>query len=109
MAIIIEDSVFTLQTKNSTYQMKADDKGILLHTYYGKRTDATDYSYLVSMADRGFSGNIYEAREDRTYSLDFLPQEFPACGSGDYRVDCLHVDLGEGVSDCLMFFDSYHT
>ena len=27
MAIIIEDSVFTLQTKNSTYQMKADDKG----------------------------------------------------------------------------------
>ena len=68
MAIIIEKGVFTLQTKNSTYQMKADDKGILLHTYYGRRTDATDYSYLVSMADRGFSGNIYEAREDRTNS-----------------------------------------
>ena len=107
MAIIIEKGVFTLQTKNSTYQMKADDKGILLHTYYGRRTDATDYSYLVSMADRGFSGNIYEAREDRTYSLDFLPQEFPVCGSGDYRVDCLHADLGEGVSDCLLFFDSF--
>ena len=28
MAIIIEKGVFTLQTKNSTYQMKADDKGI---------------------------------------------------------------------------------
>ncbi|MFG6384033.1 MAG: alpha-galactosidase [Lachnospiraceae bacterium] len=109
MAIIIKDNVFTLQTKNSTYQMKADDKGILLHTYYGKRTDETDYSYMISMADRGFSGNIYEAREDRTYSLDFLPQEFPVCGSGDYRVDCLHVDLGAGVSDCLMFFDSYNT
>lgn len=107
MAIIIQDNVFTLQTKNSTYQMKADSKGILLHTYYGKKTDASDYSYLVSMADRGFSGNIYEAREDRTYSLDFLPQEFPVCGSGDYRVDCLHADLGQGVSDCLMFFDSY--
>ncbi len=109
MAIIIEDSVFTLQTQNSTYQMKADDKGILLHTYYGKKTDATDYSYLVSMADRGFSGNIFEAREDRTYSLDFLPQEFPVSGSGDYRVNCLHADLGEGVNDCLMFFDSYRT
>lgn len=107
MAIIIENNVFTLQTAHSTYQMKADDKGILLHTYYGKKTDETDYSYMISMADRGFSGNIYEAREDRTYSLDFLPQEFPVCGGGDYRVNCLHADLGAGVNDCLMLFDSY--
>ena len=41
MAIIIKDNVFTLQTKNSTYQMKADSKGVLLHTYYGKKTDET--------------------------------------------------------------------
>ena len=68
MAIIIKNNVFTLQTKNSTYQMKADSKGILLHTYYGRKTDETDYSYMISMADRGFSGNIYEAREDRTNS-----------------------------------------
>ena len=92
MAIIIKDNVFTLQTKNSTYQMKADSKGILLHTYYGRKTDETDYSYMISMKDRGFSGNIYEAREDRTYSLDFLPQEFPVRGSGDYRISCMHAD-----------------
>ena len=107
MAIIIKDNVFTLQTKNSTYQMKADSKGILLHTYYGRKTDETDYSYMISMADRGFSGNIYEAREDRTYSLDFLPQEFPVRGSGDYRISCMHADLGTGVRDCLLFFHNY--
>ena len=105
MAIIIKDNVFTLQTDNSTYQMKADSKGILLHTYYGSKTDETDYSYMISMADRGFSGNIYEAREDRTYSLDFLPQEFPVRGSGDYRISCMYADLGTGVRDCLLFFD----
>lgn len=109
MAIIIKDNVFTLQTRNSTYQMKADSKGVLLHTYYGSRTDETDYSYMISMADRGFSGNIYEAREDRTYSLDFLPQEFPVRGSGDYRISCMYADLGTGVRDCLLFFDSYRT
>lgn len=107
MGIIVDGSVFTLQTKNSTYQMKVDEKGILLHTYYGKKTDETDYSYMISFADRGFSGNIAVAREDRTYSLDYLPQEFPVCGSGDYRVSCLNVDLGAGVNDCLLFFDSY--
>ena len=63
MGIIVNGSLFTLHTKNSTYQMKVDDKGVLLHTYYGKRTDETDYSYLISFADRGFSGNIAAARE----------------------------------------------
>lgn len=109
MGIIVDDSLFTLYTKSSTYQMKVDDKGILLHTYYGKRTDETDYSYLISFADRGFSGNIAAARGDRTYSLDYLPQEFPVCGSGDYRISCLNVDLGAGVNDCLLFYDSYKT
>ena len=95
--------------KNSTYQMKADDKGFLLHTYYGKRTDATDFSYLIALADRGFSGNVSQAKDDRTYSLDFLPQEFPVWGSGDYRVNCLQADLGSGVYDSLPVFDSYKT
>ena len=98
-----EKRTFTLQTTHSTYQMKVDDKGILLHTYYGRKTDETDYSYLISFADRGFSGNIAAARGDRTYSLDYLPQEFPVCGSGDYRVSCLNADLGAGVNDCLLF------
>ncbi len=107
MAIVIRDGVFTLQTANSTYQMKTDEYGILLHTYYGRRTDESDYSYTVWRMDRGFSGNIEEAGTDRTYSLDYLPQEFPVYGSGDYRVNALQADLGCGVSDCLLFFDSY--
>lgn len=107
MAITTNNNVFTLHTKKSTYQMKVDDKGILLHTYYGKSTDNTDYSYLIVSADRGFSGNIDGAGDDRTYSLDYYPQEFPVCGSGDYRVNCLQAAFDSGVSDCLLTFDSY--
>ncbi len=75
MAIIIDDTcrVFTLQTKNSTYQMKADAQDVLLHTYYGEKTDNSDKSLLFYQADRGFSGNPYElGKVDRTYSLDSL-------------------------------------
>lgn len=36
MAIAVNEKVFTLCTKNSMYQMKADEHGVLLHTYYGK-------------------------------------------------------------------------
>ena len=43
MAILFnqETQVFTLQTKNSAYQMKVADYGVLLHLYYGKRMTAT--------------------------------------------------------------------
>lgn len=39
MAIIIDDEsrVFSLHTKNATYQMKADAQNVLLHTYYGEK------------------------------------------------------------------------
>ena len=40
MGIFIDEKnkIFTLNTKNSTYQMKADQYGFLLHLYYGRRT-----------------------------------------------------------------------
>lgn len=109
MAIIIRDNVFTLHTNSSTYQMKVDAKGVLLHTYYGRKTDETDYSYLIQAADRGFSGNIEAAGDDRAYSLDYLPQEFPVYGTGDFRINCLQADLGTGVNDCCLFYDSHRT
>ena len=62
MSIIINEkqNVFTLHTKNSTYQMKVDAQGMLIHTYYGSRIDETDMSYCIYSQDRGFSGNPYE-------------------------------------------------
>ena len=31
------NKVFTLHTQNTTYQMKADQYNVLLHTYYGPK------------------------------------------------------------------------
>ena len=41
MAVYADEKqrTFTLQTKNTTYQMKVDAYGMLLHTYYGEKTD----------------------------------------------------------------------
>ena len=98
MAIILDrtNTLFTLQTDHSMYQMKTDRYGVLLHTYFGKKGSVFDYSYLVTYADRGFSGNPYDAGEDRTYSLDALPQEYPSYGSGDYRSCALKVRYPDG-------------
>lgn len=92
-----ENRVFTLQTANTTYQMKADDKDFLIHTYYGNKTDNTDKSYLLFFSDRGFSGNPYDVgQKDRTYSQDVLPQEYSCFGTGDYRESALRVQNSDG-------------
>ena len=96
MAIIVKDNLFTLQTRNSTYQMKVDCHGVLLHTYYGKQIDPEDLEELVFKADTGFSGNPPEAMGDRTYSLDLLPQELPSSGVGDFRNDMLRMTFADG-------------
>ena len=95
MAIIEkkEFGTFTLQTRTSTYQMKVDRHGVLLHTYYGAKTDESDYSYLIMPADRGYSGQPGDLGNDRTYSLDFYPQEYPVYGDGDYRITGLKANL----------------
>ncbi|MBM6971870.1 alpha-galactosidase, partial [Mordavella massiliensis] len=102
MAILLDtkNRVFTLQTNHSMYQMKADRYGVLLHTLFGEKGSVFDYSYLITYADRGFSGNPYDVDDERTYSLDALPQEYPTYGSGDYRGSALKVRYPDGTTSC---------
>lgn len=97
--MIIQDNekrLFTLQTRSTTYQIKADRNGVLLHTYYGPRLSGGDLSRLIRFADRGFSPNPNEAGNDRTYSLDTLPQEYSGSGAGDFRLPSLELELSDG-------------
>lgn len=110
MAIIIDDKsrVFTLHTKNATYQMKADAQNVLLHTYYGEKTDNSDKSLLFYQTDRGFSGNPHEmGKIDRTYSMDSLLQEYSCFGTGDYRITSLKVQNKDGSRAAELRYTGY--
>ena len=97
-----KDKLFILHTNHTTYQMKVNEYGILLHLYYGKKIADVPMDYMMRFADRGFSGNLYECEKDRTFSLDTAPQEFPSCGVGDYRINCVNVENADG--SCLADF-----
>ena len=91
--------IFTIDTANTTYQMKVDEHGFLLHLYYGARTEG-DMSYLITYADRsGMCGTPHDVR-DRTYSLDWLPQEYAFLGEGDMRSPLLVVRDAAGAFGC---------
>ncbi len=107
MAIVMDKATgrIDLHTKNSTYQMKIDDKGNLIHTYYGGRIGACDLYGQLSFADRGFCGNPYDVGTvDRTYSLDVLPQEYSCFGTGDYRTTGLRVREPEGDQTAALHY-----
>lgn len=98
--------LFTLNTRHTTYQFQVDAYGYLLHLYYGK-TVYSSMDYVLTFADRGFSGNPGDAGNDRSYSLDFQPLEFPAAGLGDYRSQALIVRNSDGTYCCDLRFEGY--
>ena len=100
-------NLFTLQTTDSTYQMKVDDHGVLLHTYYGAAADETDFSYLIGPEDRGFSGQPGDEKKNRTYSMDYYPLEYPVQGNGDFRVKALKAGFEGEVPALDLRFVSY--
>ena len=91
-----QNQTFTLHTCNTTYQMKVDHYQVLVHTYYGPYVGDNSLSHCLRCADRDFSPNPNEAGNDRTYSLDIIPQEYSTCGVGDFRLPSVEPELPDG-------------
>ena len=89
----------TIDTDHTTYQMKIDAFGYLLHVYYGARTEGA-MDYLITYMDRSGMCTSPHDVHDRTYSLDVLPQEFPFQGTGDMRSPLVQVRDARGCFGC---------
>ena len=98
MGIIFNEKTktITLHTKNTSYQMKIGNLDYLLHLYYGPSICDADMVYQIMQYDRGFSGNPYESRNSRTFSLDAQPQEFSTQQQGDFRTTSIEVVKSDG-------------
>lgn len=91
-----------LETASTAYQMRIDELGYLQHLYYGSRIGQNDMMYTFRTYDRGFSGNPYDMRDNRAYSLDSMPQEYTSFGVGDFRVNSIAASCSDG-SRCAEF------
>ncbi len=98
MAITVnkQAKTITLHTKHTSYQMKIGNLDYLLHLYYGPSIPDADMSWQIMQYDRGFSGNPYESRGERTFSLDAQPQEFSTQQQGDFRAASIQVVNSDG-------------
>ncbi|UMY55610.1 MULTISPECIES: alpha-galactosidase [Paenibacillus] len=96
MAIIIdkEKLLFHLQGSNTSYVMQVIRGGYLSHLYWGKKIQNYRGSNKIIFMDRGFSPN--PDGEDRAFSLDTIPQEYPSFGNSDFRIPAYQIQLENG-------------
>src|SRR5690625_1206549 len=99
------DRTFHLQTKESSYVMQIVNEGYLAHIYWGKQVKQARIPIALRYRDRGFSGN--PNKEDRAFSLDTLPQEFPAYGNTDFRNPAIQLVCPDGSRITDFRYDSH--
>ena len=103
-----EEQLFVLRTRNTCYQMRVDETGLLRHVYYGRSVGMGSMTYMEKACDRGFSGNPYDFRENRGCSADAMPQEYSTFGGGDYRTAALMTVLENGSHTCEPVYKGHH-
>jgi alpha-galactosidase len=90
---------FHLQANDMSYMMQIVGCGYLAHLYWGKKTRNGGRSRKLRFVYRPFSPNPYLS--NRRFSLDTLPQEYPAYGNTDFRAPAyqVHLEKGSTISD----------
>jgi alpha-galactosidase len=90
---------FHLQANDMSYMMQIVGRGYLAHLYWGKKIRNGSNSRKLRFVDRPFSPNPYLS--NRRFSLDTLPQEYPAYGNTDFRAPAyqVHLENGSTISD----------
>lgn len=107
MTIYIDDEqlLFHLQGKNTSYVMQVIRDGYLAHLYWGKNVRSYRGSNKIIFMNREFSPNPDAL--DRTFSLDTLPQEYPAYGNGDFRTPAYQIQLENGSTVTDLRYKEY--
>ncbi len=100
-----ETSTFRLDTPNSTYCITVAKRGYVAHSYYGDKIGNDDVSYLTRQMEYGFSNS--EIFREKHSLLDFLPQEMPTDGVGDYRESALQISNANGNNAVELQYKNY--
>ncbi|MFC0469700.1 alpha-galactosidase [Halalkalibacter kiskunsagensis] len=100
-----ETKTFHVTAKDTSYVMQIINDGYLAHLYWGKKINEYNQSNQIQYRDRGFSPN--PVSNDRTFSLDTLPQEYPAYGNTDFRTPAYQVQLENGSTITDLRYESH--
>lgn len=100
-----KDGIFHLYNKNISYLLQIVHGKYLAHLYWGKRVQIHQPTSILLFKGRTFSPTT-EAGELQ-FSLDTLPQEYPAYGNGDFRSPAYQIRSADGSTITEFVYDSF--
>jgi alpha-galactosidase len=94
IAFFREAGRFHIKSLDTSYVIQLVKGQFPTCAYWGRRVEVWNDPSARPFVDRAFSPN--EDPADRSFSLDWLPQEYPAFGNGDFRSPALQVLQEDG-------------
>ncbi len=104
--IQINDRVFKLDTKDTSYIFAITEKGHAEHIYYGKRLPEADVDAL-RLKNNITLGSTVDYDKKVGYSLETLQQEYSGIGKGDYRHSPIELIMPDGSFVTDFIYDKY--
>ena len=97
--------VFHLKNDRFSYCFSVERGKYLLHQYFGRPLRVFRGSAERPAIDRSFSPQPGAYENERTFSLDVVPQEFATNGHGDFRIPSLDVVLENGTNVVELWYE----
>lgn len=107
MSIQFEEKTgsFILQTEKSTYIMQIQKQKFLSHVYWGGKILNPNVEAMVKAAGRASFSATTDG--DSQFSLDTMPNEYPAYGNSDLRMPAYQVQLDNGSRITDFAYEAY--
>ena len=98
---------FHIKNNFISYVIDVARERYLFHRYFGKALKEFRDSAPLQQIDRGFSGQPAAYENERTFSLDVLPQEYSTSNHSDFRIPAYEIELENGTTVTEVFYDSF--
>ncbi len=99
------DQVFHLYNNKMSYMIQIIHGKYPAHLYWGRRVQVLQPLSILNYKGRAFSPMTEPA--DPKFSLDTLPQEYPAFGNGDFRTPAYQLRPKDGSTITEFVYDSH--
>lgn len=89
-----KNKIFHLYNNKLSYLIKVASSGEILHLYWGKRLRVDqNYSHFLK---KEIGEDKIKKEEENNFSLNNVPQEYPAYGYSDFRQPAYQFELDDG-------------
>ena len=99
----LEEKIFRIDTKNTTYALKIVHDKFVAHLYYGKKTEDVQAAYREYPVDFA----PYVASIGADFSIDTIPTELSFFDSGDTKDTAIQIRNANGDSATLFYYKEH--